>query len=92
MRFCMRRRGRIEVEIWYEERQFRLWVWDDGKGVDPKVLDGGGRTGHFGLQGMRERAKLVGAKLVVSSELDSGTQIELTIPASVAYTKSPGWR
>jgi hypothetical protein len=34
---------------------------------------------------MRERARLVGAKLTVRSELDSGTEIELTIPAAVAY-------
>jgi signal transduction histidine kinase/ligand-binding sensor domain-containing protein len=81
--------GRIEVEIRYDERQFRLRVKDDGKGMDQKILEAGGRAGHFGLQGMRERAKLVGAKLVIWSELDSGTEIELTIPASVAYTKSP---
>jgi signal transduction histidine kinase len=79
---------RIETEIRYDERQFRLRVRDDGKGMDPKVVEGGGRAGHFGVQGMRERAKLVGAKLVVWSELDSGTEIELTIPASAAYAKS----
>jgi signal transduction histidine kinase len=81
--------GRIEVEIRYDARQFRLRVRDDGNGIAPKVLDGGGRAGHFGLQGMRERAKLVEAKLVIWSELDSGTEIELTIPGSVAYAKSP---
>ena len=51
---------RIEVEIRYDEQQFRLRVRDDGKGIDPKVLDGEGRAGHYGLPGMRERAKLVG--------------------------------
>ena len=52
----------IEVEIRYDERQFRLRVRDDGKGIDPKVLNGDGRAGHFGLHGMRERAKLVGGQ------------------------------
>lgn len=81
--------GRIEVEIRYERLQLRLRVLDNGKGIDQGVLAEGGRTGHFGLAGMQERAKLVGGKLTVSGSLDSGTEIELTIPASHAYSKSP---
>ena len=80
---------RIEVEIRYDQRRLRLRVQDNGKGIDPKVLSGGGRAGHYGLPGMHERAKLVGGKLAVWSELGSGTEAELTIPASVAYLKSP---
>jgi signal transduction histidine kinase len=80
---------RIEVEIHYEQRNLRLRVRDDGKGIDPKVLDGGGRAGHHGLPGMHERAQLAGGKLAVWSEPGSGTEIELTIPRSVAYAKSP---
>ena len=76
----------IEVEIRYDERQLRLRVRDDGKGIDPKLLSHDGREGHFGLRGMRERAKLIGGKLTVWSELDSGTEVELSIPASRAYT------
>ncbi len=79
--------GQIEVEIRYDPRRLRLRVRDDGRGMDPKVLSGGGRDGHHGLPGMHERAKLVGGKLAVWSELDSGTEAELTIPASVAYAK-----
>ena len=78
----------IEVEIRYDERQFRLRVRDDGKGMDPRVLAGNGRPGHYGLPGMYERAELTGGKLEVWSELDTGTEIELTIPASLAYTES----
>ena len=80
---------RIEVEIRYDPRQLRMRVRDDGKGIDPKVLSQGGRSGHHGLPGMHERAKLVGGKLAVWSELDSGTEAELTIPANVAYAKPP---
>jgi signal transduction histidine kinase/ligand-binding sensor domain-containing protein len=79
---------RIEVEIRYDERRFRLRVRDDGKGIDPKLLNEGGRPGHYGLRGMRERAKLLGGKLAVWSELDSGTELELRIPASHAYEGS----
>jgi signal transduction histidine kinase/ligand-binding sensor domain-containing protein len=80
---------RIEVEIRYGKRQFRLRVRDNGKGIDQNVVDAGGRERHFGLTGMRERAELVGGNLAIWSELDSGTEIELTIPASVAYAKPP---
>jgi signal transduction histidine kinase len=79
----------IEVEIQYDDRQFRLRVRDDGKGIDPKLLGGDGRAGHYGLHGMRERAELTGGELTVWSERDSGTEIELTIPAAVAYATSP---
>jgi hypothetical protein len=37
---------------------------------------------------MRERAKLAGGELAIWSEVDSGTEVELSIPASRAYTKS----
>jgi signal transduction histidine kinase len=79
---------RIEVEIQYDSRRLRLRVRDDGKGIDPEVLSAGRRAGHHGLPGMHERARLAGGKLTVWSELDSGAEIELTIPASVAYAKS----
>jgi signal transduction histidine kinase len=76
----------IEVEIHYDDRRLRVRVRDDGKGIDPKLLSDDGRQGHFGLRGMRERAKLIGGKLTVWSELDAGTEVELSIPASRAYT------
>jgi signal transduction histidine kinase len=83
---------RIEVEMRYDERQFRLRVRDDGKGIDPKLLGEGGRAGHFGLRGMRERAKRIGGELTVWSSdprtkdgVESGTEVELKIPARHAY-------
>jgi signal transduction histidine kinase/ligand-binding sensor domain-containing protein len=79
---------RIEVEILYGEPWLRLRVRDDGKGIDPKFLGADGRAGHYGLHGMRERAKLVGGKLAVWSRPDSGTEVELSIPASTAYATS----
>ena len=82
--------GRIEVEIRYDRREIRVRVLDNGKGFDQKVPAEGARPGHFGLPGMQERAKLVGGKLAVLSRLDSGTEIELTIPATFAYVKSGG--
>jgi signal transduction histidine kinase len=86
------RAGRIDVEICYDERQLRVRIRDNGKGIDPKILEAGGRVGHHGLPGMRERAQLVGGKLAVWSEVEAGAEVELTIPASVAYTRSAGAR
>jgi len=83
---------RIEAELRYDERQLRLRVRDDGKGIDAKHIDGDGYVGHYGLCGMRERTKLIGGKLAVWSELDSGTEVELSIPASRAYETSPARR
>jgi len=79
----------VEVEIRYDQHQFRLRVRDDGTGIDARVLAGDGQPGHYGLPGMHERAKLIGGKLEVWSELDSGTEVELTIPGSLAYVGSP---
>jgi signal transduction histidine kinase/ligand-binding sensor domain-containing protein len=78
----------VEVEIRYDEKYFRLRVRDDGKGIPSDVLSRDGREGHYGLPGMRERAKLVGGKLTIWTELDSGTEIELVIPGAKAYVKS----
>jgi len=78
----------IEAEIRYDHAQLRLRIRDDGKGMDPKVLQEGGRAGHWGLPGIRERAKQIGARLDIWSEAEAGTEVELTVPASVAYAKS----
>jgi PAS domain S-box-containing protein len=80
----------IEAGILYEDHLLRLRIRDDGKGIDPKVLEEGGRAGHWGLIGIRERAKRMGAELVFWSEAGEGTEVELTVPASVAYETSHG--
>jgi len=80
---------RIEVEIRYGPREFRVRVRDNGKGIKPELLQTG-RDGHYGILGMRERTRLAGGRLVFWSELDSGTELELTVPASLAYAKDSG--
>lgn len=52
-------------------------------------MEHGGRPGHWGLPGIRERAKQIGAQLEVWSELGAGTEVELSIPGSIAYEAFP---
>jgi signal transduction histidine kinase len=78
----------IEAEIRYEDHLFRLRVRDDGKGMDPKVLEAGGRAGHWGLPGVRERAQKIGARLDFWTEAGAGTEVQLTVPAAAAYENS----
>ena len=80
----------VEVEIRYDDEQFRLRVRDDGKGIGPAVLAAQGNEGHFGLRGMRERATLMRGNLEVCSKVDAGTEVELCVPASTAYATARG--
>jgi PAS domain S-box-containing protein len=75
----------VDAEILYDEQLLRLRIRDDGKGIDPQVLEDGGRAGHWGLIGIRERAKRMTAQLDFWSEAGVGTEVQLTLPASVAY-------
>jgi hypothetical protein len=81
--------GRIEAEIRYDSDAFRLRVRDDGKGIAPGILHGGAPSGHWGLAGMHERTKKIGGRLQIWSESGAGTEAELTLPARLAYAKSP---
>jgi signal transduction histidine kinase/ligand-binding sensor domain-containing protein len=76
--------SQIEADITYGESLLRLRVRDDGKGIDPKHLHAG-RDGHWGLPGMRERAREIGAQFEMWSEVGAGTEVELRIPGSIAY-------
>jgi len=79
--------SRIEAEIRYDRGMFRLRIRDDGKGIDSNVLKEGAPRGHWGLPGMQERAKSMRGSLKIWSELGAGTEVELTVPAPIAYEK-----
>ena len=92
--FLHSRASQIEAEISYGERVFRLRIRDNGNGILEEILEAG-RYGHYGLGGMRERARQTGGKLEIWSASGTGTEIDLNIPASIAYCRSPGrsrWR
>jgi signal transduction histidine kinase len=62
-------------------------VTDDGAGFDP-LLAPGQSSGHFGLQGMRERMKRIGGTLQIESRTGAGTRIEASVPAR-AFAAGP---
>lgn len=74
----------IEVELIYQRKDLRVSVRDDGCGMDASVLREG-REGHFGLPGMRERARHIKAELAIRSRPGAGTEITLVVPAATAY-------
>jgi signal transduction histidine kinase len=76
--------SKIEADITYGVRLLRLRIRDDGKGIDPKLLEAG-RDGHWGLRGMRERAEQIGARLDIWSQTGAGTEVDLRVPGSIAY-------
>ena len=79
----------ITVEIGYYTHQLRVTVQDDGQGIDPQVLRRG-RDGHWGMQGMRERAERIKAKLNLLSSPGGGTEVILRVPGNLAYEFKQG--
>jgi len=75
----------IEAEVTFGDAMFSVRVRDDGVGIDPQTLALGRRPGHWGLPGMRERSESLGGQLHVWSETNAGTEVELRIPAEIAY-------
>lgn len=83
------RATRVETDITFEDTDLSIRVRDDGIGVDPEILSVGRRPDHWGLPGMRERSETIGGQLRVWSEKNAGTEVELRIPAEIAYTRPP---
>jgi ligand-binding sensor domain-containing protein len=74
----------IDVQIEYSAPHLRVVVTDDGCGMDAVAVQAG-REGHWGLSGMRERAVEIGARCTVRSRAGGGTQVEIVVPARVAF-------
>jgi signal transduction histidine kinase len=78
--------SRLEVELTYGQ-DLALRVADNGVGIDSSVADRG-KDGHFGLQGMRERAVRIGGKLTLVSSSTLGTEIKLVVPGGIIFQKT----
>jgi ligand-binding sensor domain-containing protein/two-component sensor histidine kinase len=92
---CMHAQARlVEAQIIYSDADFRLRVRDDGKGIGENALRNPGRPGHWGMRGMHERAQKIGAQLEIWSRQNAGAEMELTVPAALAYKQRArrfGW-
>jgi signal transduction histidine kinase len=82
---------RVAIELRYHAG-FAISFVDNGVGIDPALIDQGGRTGHFGLPGMSERAKKLNGELTVRRIDEGGTQVLLTVPGRIAYGAGRRWR
>ncbi|HEY0502030.1 MAG TPA: two-component regulator propeller domain-containing protein [Lysobacter sp.] len=80
----------VHIELEYGPRELRVRVRDDGVGMAVQTPN---RPGHWGLDGMAERAHRLGAQLDVSSRIGEGTTVELRMPAAAAYPRRrrPRW-
>lgn len=82
----------IEVELTFGKSVLILRVRDNGKGIDAAIQESGQRAGHFGLPGMRERAAKIKAQLNVWSQSGAGTEIDVQVPAAMAFaSKNKYW-
>lgn len=78
---------RLDVDLDYGAAAFVLRVADDGAGFDPALLRRDGSDGHWGLTGMRERARAIGATLTIDTGGD-GTTVLLRVPKGAAYART----
>jgi signal transduction histidine kinase/ligand-binding sensor domain-containing protein len=80
--------SRVEVSIGFGARVFSLRVTDNGVGLPATRSTAEGVNGGFGIAGMRERARKLGGALIVQPAPLGGTDVQLTVPASAAYSKA----
>ncbi len=57
-----------------------LVVEDDGRGIQDAALHAADTGNRLGIQGMQERASLIGGRLAITSRPGEGTHVSLTIP------------
>jgi signal transduction histidine kinase/ligand-binding sensor domain-containing protein len=80
--------SQIEVEIHFGVFELRVRIRDNGIGINPAILREGSATGHYGLPGMRERCSTIRSSLELWSRPGSGTEIEVRVPAAIAYPQT----
>jgi signal transduction histidine kinase/ligand-binding sensor domain-containing protein len=83
--------NRIAVTLEYRKRALAMCIADDGRGFDPARAEGQPQSRHFGLTGMRERARQLGAQFRVQSDARTGTRIEVIVPAWSAFRDVFRW-
>ena len=67
---------RVRVEVVQCNDVLRIKVQDWGVGFDPAAV----REDHFGLEGIRERARLLGGSTIIESSPRQGTSVTVELP------------
>lgn len=84
--------NRLHIAIVYSPQALTMRIQDDGVGLDATVLREGMRDGHYGLIGMRERARKLSADIMFDNGPDGGAEITLIVPAATAFLFKPSKR
>ena len=71
---------RVTVELRASEREARLVIVDDGRGMDAAELAERRAVGHLGLVLLTERVHAYGGQLSISSQPGEGTRVTLLLP------------
>ena len=78
----------VALHLDYGSAGLEIRVADDGRGFEPERCPGSSE-GHFGLTGMRERAKRIGGELTLRTAPGQGTSLEIAVPAAAADLAEP---
>jgi len=74
----------VHTTLDFSANRFLMTIEDNGVGM-PAELIASGRTNHWGLKGIDERAARVGATVQIHSVMNGGTAVMVTIPSRDAY-------
>jgi len=74
------RASRADVRLIYDGRELELAVADNGAGFDPHQVP----PGHFGLEGMRTRAQILGGHLQLDSAAGKGTRVAIRMTPPIS--------
>jgi signal transduction histidine kinase len=66
----------IRVHLQFKASKFRMNIWDNGIGFDPKIKK---QSGGLGLRGMEDRVKRINGRLTIVSNPGSGTQLTVEV-------------
>jgi signal transduction histidine kinase len=72
---------RVAVILRFAQESVSLSIQDDGCGFEPGQASGP-EAGHFGLEGMRSRAKRLGGQLDLTSKPEGGVTVTVCLPLS----------
>ena len=78
----------VDITLSVENGQATIEITDDGQGFDVDAR--GNVPGHFGIRGMRERARRIEATLTIRSAAGGGTSVRVTVPTAASHA-TPRW-